>query len=130
MIILPTTTPVAAIDFSNLNQSQQNQTNQAEQSKRATDTVMVSSEARQMAGTELNSKPSSYSAAIVPQQVESTNAPAAPQQVAPSTPPVSAQQAADNEVTEKVADSEVVEQQRPTNAMTGKLESTKIDVVA
>ncbi|OIO75475.1 MAG: hypothetical protein AUJ57_00005 [Zetaproteobacteria bacterium CG1_02_53_45] len=130
MIILPTTTPVVAADFSNLNQTHQNQTNQAEQSKRASDTVMLSSEARQMASADLNYKPSTTAEPVAPPQVDSANAPATAEQAPAASTPVSVPQAADNEASEKVADSEAAEQQRPVNAMTGKFESTKIDMLA
>jgi len=85
-----------------------------------------------MASADLGYKPSTTAEPVAPapQQAETTNAPTTPQQAAPTSPPVSAQQAADIEVTEKVADSEAAEQQRPVNAMTGKPESTKIDMLA
>jgi len=106
MIILPTATPVAAADFGNTNQSQQNQVNQSEHSRKATDTVQLSSEARQMAGTELNPKTSATTAPLPPQQL------------------------ADIEVAEKVADNEAVEQQRPVNPSSKQPETTKIDLLA
>jgi len=106
MIIAPTATPVAISDVSTNNQSQQQQIQIAEESKKATDTVQVSAQAREMAGAELNNKP------------------------AANNEPVAVQKAADNEVAEKVADNEIAEQQRPTNPVTNKPETTKIDIVA
>ncbi len=52
MIIVPTATPAAAIDQNTVNQTQQNQVQSAEQSRQASVTVQVSSEARQLAGAE------------------------------------------------------------------------------
>jgi hypothetical protein len=106
MIIMPATTPTAIIDLSNNNQSQQQQMQSIEQSKQATDTVQVSAQAREMAGTGQNNNPVAASA------------------------PIAIQKAADNEVAERVADNEVIEQQRPSNPVTHKPETTKIDVVA
>ncbi|MDQ6982150.1 MAG: hypothetical protein Q9M08_03985 [Mariprofundus sp.] len=130
MIILPVSTPAVAIDQNSVNQSQQNQVNQSEQSRKATDTVMVSPEARQMASADSNYSASSNNTPAAPQQAAASSEPVTAQQAAASTAPPAPQQIADIEVAEKVADSEVVEQQRPTNAMTGKQDSTKIDVVA
>jgi len=106
MIILPTTTPVAIADVNNNNQTAQQQIQNVEQSNKATDTVQVSSQAREMAGTELNNKP------------------------AANNEPAAVQKAADNNVAEKVADNKIAEAQRPSNPVTQKPESTKIDVVA
>jgi uncharacterized transporter YbjL len=106
MIIMSASTPTAIIDLSNNNQSQQQQVQSAEQSKKATDTVQVSAQAREMAGTELNNRPVASNA------------------------PIAIQKAADNEVAERVADNEVIEQQRPSNPVTHKPETTKIDIVA
>jgi len=52
MIILPTTPPAAVIDQSSVNQSQQQQVSSAEQSRKASVTVQLSSEARELAGAE------------------------------------------------------------------------------
>ncbi len=106
MIIMPTATPAAITDLSYTNQSQQQHIQNAEQSKKATDTVQVSAQAREMAGDSLSNAPAA------------NNAPAAIQQVA------------DNEAAEKVVDNEVIEQQRPSNPITHKPETTKIDVLA
>jgi len=106
MIIMPTATPVAINDINISNQSQQQQIQIAEESKKATDTVQVSAQAREMAGTELNNKP------------------------AANSDPVVVQKAADNKVAEKIADNKVIEQQRPANPVTQKPETTKIDIVA
>jgi len=106
MIIMPAATPVAISDVSINNQSQQQQIQLAEESKKATDTVQVSVQARELAGADLNNKP------------------------AANTAPAAIQKAADNEVAERVADNEVAEQQRPTNPVTNKPETTKIDIVA
>jgi len=106
MIILPASTPVALADFGNLNQSQQNQVSQSEQSRKATDTVQLSAQAKEMAGAQLHSSPT---------QVQQ---------------PTAQHIASDNEATEKVADNEAVEQARPVNPQTQKPETTKIDVLA
>ncbi len=106
MIIMPAATPVAIADLTNNNQSQQQQIQNVEQSRKATDTVQVSAQARKMAGAELNNKP------------------------AANNNPVAIQKAADNEIAEKVADNEIIEQQRPSNPVTNKPETTKIDIVA
>jgi len=106
MIILPTTTPAILADVNNNNQTIHQQIQNAEQSKKATDTVQVSAQAREIAGGGLNNKP------------------------AANVDPVTVQKAADNEAAEKVADNEVAEQQRPTNPITNKPETTKIDIVA
>lgn len=107
MIILPASTPAAVVDFGNLNQSQQNQVNQSEQSRKATDTVQLSHQARQLAGAQLHNSPAQTS-----QPVAAVHA------------------AAENEATEKVADNEAVEQARPVNPQTQKPETTKIDLLA
>jgi len=52
MIIVPTATPAAVLDQNTVNQTQQNQVQGAEQSRQATVTVQVSSEARELAGAE------------------------------------------------------------------------------
>ena len=52
MIIVPTATPAAVLDQNTVNQTQQNQVQSAEQSRRASVTVQVSSEARELAGAE------------------------------------------------------------------------------
>jgi len=106
MIILPTTTPVAIADVNNNNQTTQQQIQNAEQSKKASDTVQVSAQAREMAGTELNNKP------------------------AANSEPAAVQKAADNNVAKRVADNKVIEAQRPSNPVTQKHETTKIDIVA
>ncbi|MDQ6992186.1 MAG: hypothetical protein Q9M31_01825 [Mariprofundus sp.] len=106
MIILPaSTTPIASTDFTNLRQSQQNITSQSEQSRKATDTVQLSSEAKQLASAQAHNS-SAVNVAV------------------------SAPQSTDSEATETVADNEAVEQQRPVNLQTQKPETTKIDVLA
>jgi len=52
MIIAPT--PIAALDQNSVNQSQQQQTQSSEISRKATVTVQVSSQARELAGTKNN----------------------------------------------------------------------------
>jgi len=52
MIIAPTTTPAAVLDQSSVNQSQQQQVQSAEFSRKASVTVQISSEARELAGAE------------------------------------------------------------------------------
>ena len=106
MIILPTTTPAALTDVNNNNQTIHEQIQSAVHSKRATDTVQVSAQARELAGSGLN------------------NGPAA------NNVPATAQRATDNEMAEKVADNEAIEAQRPSNPVTNKPETSKIDVVA
>jgi len=106
MIIMPAATPLAISDVSINNQSQQQHVQLAEESKKATDTVQVSAQARELAGANLNNKPDV------------------------NTAPAAIQKAADNEVTERVADNEAVEQQRPTNPVTNKPETTKINILA
>jgi len=106
MIIMPASTPVAIADVSNNNQSQQQQMQSTEQSRKATDTVQVSAQAREMAGSGLDNKP------------------------AANSEPIAVQKAADNEAAEKVVDNEITEAQRPSNPVTQKPETSKIDVVA
>jgi hypothetical protein len=55
MIILPVTTPAAAIDQNSVNQAQQNQLQSSEDSRKATDTVKISAEAQQLADNSVNS---------------------------------------------------------------------------
>ncbi|MDQ6999215.1 MAG: hypothetical protein Q9M17_10925 [Mariprofundus sp.] len=52
MIIVPTATPAAVLDQNTVNQTQQYQTQSAEQSRKASVTVQVSAEARELAGAE------------------------------------------------------------------------------
>jgi len=106
MIILPTTTPAANVAQFDLNQSQQQHIQNSEQSRKATDTVLLSAQARELASTHQH------------QQAEASNTPA------------TIQRAADNEVAEKVADNEVIEQQRPSNPVTHQPNASKIDIVA
>ncbi len=106
MIILPTTTPAVLADVNSNNQTVHQQIQNAEQSKRASDTVQVSAQAREMAGSGLNNK------------------------AAANFDPVTVQKAADNEAAEKVADNEIAEAQRPSNPVTQRPETTKIDIVA
>ncbi|TLS66767.1 hypothetical protein FE236_01105 [Mariprofundus erugo] len=106
MVISPTITPVAVADFSNLNQTQQQHINQSEQSRKATDTVQLSAQARQLASAELHNKPAANTEQVAPHQ------------------------AADNEAAEKVADNEAAEQARPSNPVTRQPETTKIDLLA
>jgi len=104
MIILPTATPLALTDLNSSTQTRHQQIQLAEQSKKATDTVQVSAQAREMAGAGLRNHHS-------------------------GTAPAAIQQAADHEAAETVADNEVAEQQRPHNPVTQQTESTKIDIV-
>jgi len=106
MIILPTTTPAANIEQFGLNQHQQQHIQNSEHSRKATDTVQLSAQARELAGSHQH------------QQAEATITPA------------TVKLAADNEVAEKVADNEVIEQQRPSNPITHQPNATKIDIVA
>jgi len=106
MIIMPTATPLALTDVNQNNQTQQQHIQNSEQSKKTTDTVQVSAQAREMAGSGLeNGSAGSH------------------------TIPVSAPAVSDREAVEKVADNEVAEQQRPSNPLTGIPETTKIDIV-
>jgi len=57
MIIAPTTTPVALLDQNSVNQSQQQQVQSTEYSRKASVTVQLSSEARELAGTENKEAP-------------------------------------------------------------------------
>ena len=132
MIILPVSTPAVAVDQSNVNQSQLNQSQSLQDSRKATDTVQLPTEARRMASAE-----STYVAvaqAIVNKPPETQESSASANGVSLATEvkdaPAPRHIAADNEVAEKVADNEIAEQQRPTNAVSGKNETTKIDVVA
>jgi len=104
MIILPTATPLALTDLNSSTQSRHQQIQLAEQSKKATDTVQVSAQAREMAGAGLRNHHS---------------------RTAPT-----AIQAANHEAAEKTADNEIAEQQRPRNPVTQQTESTKIDILA
>jgi len=106
MIILPTTTPAANIERFDFTQHQQQHIQNSEQSRKATDTVQLSTQARKLAGSHQH------------QQTEAVITPA------------TIQLAADNEVAEKVADNEVIEQQRPSNPVTHQPNATKIDIVA
>jgi len=72
MIITPAATPVAAIDQSNVNQSQQNIVQQSEQSRKATDTVQISPRAQELAGSETPISPAQQAdIRIAKQAVES-----------------------------------------------------------
>jgi hypothetical protein len=106
MMITPMATPVATINQNQVNQSQQNQTHQAEQSKQASETVRFSSEARHMAGAELQNKQGAGDTSTAPQYL------------------------AENEAIERAADSEAVEQRRPVNPLSGQPATTKIDILA
>jgi len=126
MIILPVSTPAVAIDQNSVNQSQLNQSQSLQDARKATDTVQLSSEARKMAGAESNYTASTPAASSQPQEAPASNSVSLALEASATTHRV----AADNEVTETIADNEVAEQQRPVNAMTGQQETTKIDVVA
>jgi len=102
MIILPTTTPAANIEQFGLNQHQQQHIQNSEQSRKATDTVQLSAQARELASSHQH------------------------QQAEAAITPATVQLAADNEVAEKV----VIEQQRPSNPVTHQPNATKIDIVA
>lgn len=131
MIILPVSTPAVAIDQNTVNQSQQNQSQSLQDSRKATDTVQLSAEARRMAGAESNytaAAPATPATASSDESSPSANSVSLATEI--QSNPTPAHIATDNEVTEKVADSEVAEQQRPVNAATGQQETTKIDVVA
>jgi len=52
MIIVPTATPAAVMDQNTVTQNQQLQVQSAEQSRKASVTVQLSAEARELAGTE------------------------------------------------------------------------------
>jgi len=54
MIIAPTTTPAAVLDQNSVNQSQQQQVQSSKDSRKATVTVQISSQARELAGTKNN----------------------------------------------------------------------------
>jgi len=107
MIIMPTATPLALTDASQSNQTQQQHTQQAEQSKRTTDTVQLSAQAREMAGGGLQNEPAPNPTIQTPVQTLT-----------------------DREAAETVADHDVIEQQRPSNPLTGIPTATKIDILA
>ena len=130
MIILPVSTPAVAIDQNSVKQSEQNDTQALQKSRKATETVQISSEARQLAGAESknsNNSASTYSAS------SGNNAAAATQTASPQagSTTTSVQQASDNEAAEVVADSEVAEQQSSAGATAGNPEAkdSKISVV-
>jgi len=102
MIIMPTVTPLALTDLNQNNQTQHQQIQNAEQSKKTTDTVQLSAQARALAGSGLHPNPT----LVDPNAL------------------------ADREMAEKVADNEIVERQRPVNPLTQRPETTKIDIVA
>lgn len=54
MIILPVSTPAAAIDQNTVSQAQQNHTQSLEEARKANDTVKISSEAQQLAQSSVN----------------------------------------------------------------------------
>lgn len=56
MIIAPTITPAAALDQNSVKQSQVQQVQSTEDSRKATVTVQVSSQARELAGTKSNNE--------------------------------------------------------------------------
>ncbi len=103
MIILPTTTPAAVIDQSSVNQSQQQQVSSAEQSRKATVTVQLSSEARELAGAE--------------------NKEAAPQQKAEIQLRIEAHA---DKLVNLAAEAQ---KQQPINETTNRPENNKIDIV-
>jgi len=106
MIILPTSTPAILADVNNNNQTQHQQMQNAEQSKKASDTVQISAQAREMAGSGLNN-----------------NRPPA------TNDPVAVIKAADNEAAEAVADNENTEAARPANPVTGIPDNNRINLI-
>jgi len=107
MIIMPTATPLALTDVNQNNQAQHQHIQNAEQSKKTSDTVQVSAQAREMAGGGLHNDSAGSNTIQMPVQAVT-----------------------DREATEKVADNEVSEQQRPSNPLTGIPVATKIDILA
>jgi len=106
MLIMPTATPLALTDLHHNNQTQHQQIQNAEHSRKNSDTVQLSAQARELAGGGLQQGASDHANLAI------THA------------------AADIEATEKVADNEAVEQQRPSNPLTRMPETTKIDILA
>lgn len=105
MLISPTIPPVALVDQNSVNQSLNNQIANAEQSRKATDTVQLSAEAKNLANADLNS--SSNRQHIV----QNTSA------------------SRENEALETAPDNESSESQQPVNNLTQQSTTTKIDVV-
>ncbi len=112
MIISPTLPPAAAIEQSSVNQSLLNQIDSSQQSRRATDTVQLSSEARNLASTKLDNNNNANNA-----------------QLAAKNPN-------DNELQEAVPDNEAAEPPRPnstanaTNNVAQQQQTAKIDIIA
>jgi len=106
MIIMPTATPLALTDLHHSNQTQHQQMQNAEHSRKNSDTVQLSAQARELAGSALQ------------------------QGAGDHANPAMMHAAAEREAVEKVADHEAVEQQRPGNPLTRIPETTKIDILA
>jgi len=106
MLIAPTATPLALTNLNHSSQTQHQQIQNAEHSKKNTDTVQLSAQARELGGGVLQNGAS-----------DTVNL------------PVSGA-VADREAVEKVADNETIEQQRPSNPVTRMPVTTKIDILA
>ena len=85
MLIAPTATPIASIDQSNVNQTQQNSVQQSVQSKKATDTVQISAKAQELAGTELKKTPEQQSEIFIAKQAENNKVADQQQRINPLT---------------------------------------------
>ena len=107
MLIMPTATPLALTDLQHDNQTQHQQLQNAELSRKNSDTVQLSAQARELAGGGLRQQGDGDHANLTV-----THA------------------AADREATEAVADNETAEQQRLDNPLTRMPETTKIDILA
>ncbi|MDQ6969937.1 MAG: hypothetical protein Q9M16_05465 [Mariprofundus sp.] len=130
MIIAPTTTPAAVLDQSSVNQSQQQQVQSAEFSRKASVTVQFSPEARELAGTE--NKESS------PQQRQeaSQRTPAAPVTVqlsstarelaATDNAPLAPQQKIEAQVNKQINEVVAANKQQPINPTSKQPENNKI----
>lgn len=110
MIIVPTTPPVALVDQNSINQAQQNQSQSSEASRKATDTVKISSEAQQLAGSLVNDKPVTIATEPKPISI-----------VADPKPAVA--------VEAKTPVPDLPKADIPTNGVTQKPEANRIDVL-
>ncbi len=106
MLIMPTATPLALTDLQHDNQTQHQQLQNAELSRKNSDTVQLSAQARELAGGGLRQGAGNHANLML------THA------------------AAEREATETVADNETAEQQQPANPLARKPETTKIDILA
>jgi len=130
MIIAPTATPAALLDQSSLNQSQQQQTQNTELSRKASVTVQLSPEARELAGAENKETPqqqrqeASQKTSDKPVIVQFSSA--SRELAAAENKPTTAQQQIEVHVTKQFNQALEVNQQQPINPSSKQPEHNKI----